>query len=433
MKKIVFLFGMVWYVDTFGMSDNHSEFGCFDLSENPSYRTEVNENKEGSTREIRKLKGDLGEAYREILSLESKVDAFERENSNLKKENKELKEEINKLKNNIDSNEKYWKEYVESKNQHKKKSSIDSNSETVEVVLWNKETDVPSKPSYDQLLQIVLRHCKECRNLRDKNNILQKKNEELSKQNILFSDNFNNLKRENFDLNRDNASLRERIAVLIEENDQFNAEREEQNLWDLGDCSSIDFRPISSELRGEFLNNEDFSRNNLLLSNASTKARFVSIPPVIVLNLHPSNWGLFRREEPTQDGAGTLVLKDGTLTIKVYHFAGNAIRLCKAGDGLEFGWRKYGKFIKFKLINDALEEFFLYQNDFANKKSWFFPKPNLKIYSDKSDPASIICSKDSVFEGKSKNVIPYGPGRMLKNTGEVLTGMFENGNYLENN
>nr|MCR4623920.1 hypothetical protein [Alphaproteobacteria bacterium] len=106
--------------------------------------------------------------------------------------------------------------------------------------------------------------------------------------------------------------------------------------------------------------------------------------------------------------------------------------LSNKGDYVKFGFETWYKLVEFKLTADILGEFSLSKSDFSNRQNGYSLLPG-RLFWVASPSDYLILTKEFIYKGESENFdcgrVPHGAGEMLKNTGEVLIGKFEKGEY----
>ncbi len=429
------------------------------------------------------LQNDRNEdAYRAIDEAERKQDELENNNKKLAKslqESKNLNESLNRTIDELKEKNK------EKDNEIKKlRSSLEESS--------NKKRGTSSEDvSYDDLLQYVCFLSEKNNALSKENENLTKNNKSLLEENKDLSKRNEDLVRENRDLWKQKEKLNEENSILL--NDIDGLRKENDYLKDLScnggqillDDISFSGIPLQQELesckrkdRSYLLNgntellekksiinqqidplseysedrviledtsfsglslrsrasdNEDFSYLGEIIAfdkkKPEQKGKNLTIT-VVPLQLKNSDWGLFERMGSLKDGVGILKRKGGDLIIKG-SFVGNTLKVSENSDEIRYGWKGKKPFV-FKLTGDVSGGFSISRGDFCEMPCWLFPRPALRLYTETSDGKmrAVIFTEDYIYKGMSHHSIPHGSGHMLKNTGEVLVGKFDNGKYI---
>lgn len=144
-----------------------------------------------------------------------------------------------------------------------------------------------------------------------------------------------------------------------------------------------------------------------------------------------NDWGIFFKEP--NDNEDCLHLKGDSSFLIKSDFVGDAFSLSRKNDYVKFGFEFWYNLVEFRLVDDARGEFSLSKSDFSNRRSKWDCLPGCLLWI--SSPSDyLILTKEFIYKGEAKNSdtygkAPHGAGAMLKNTGEVLIGEFEEGEY----
>jgi len=147
-------------------------------------------------------------------------------------------------------------------------------------------------------------------------------------------------------------------------------------------------------------------------------------------NLTPSlnDWGVFYKENSASTGEDCLKRKRVRCFFIKSNFDGDCFSLLSKDDYITFGSETWWNPIEFKLINDIHGVFSLSRSDFMDRQNFDYTSAFFQIYSREKEN-SVLFTKKFIYKGECKDSKPHGTGAMLKNTGEVLNGEFENGEY----
>jgi hypothetical protein len=322
------------------------------------------------------------------------------------KEINTLKKEVKKLKNEHDIRERY--------------------TEEVEKELDNE------KNKNRNLLKVLSEKDREIKKLREKIEILNLPTEGVTE----VVGNFNNRKEIPENLKQDiikyisylqyqSVAKIQELNAMVEYLSEENAGLKEQ----ISDMTTLDRSisrieeglPLSDEIKDAFI---DQNSSNMILKDLDSE---------INCKQENDDWGQFLRKDSMTDGGDFLQLKGGSFLING-RLADNTFFLFHKGDYIRFGFEHWRKgLVEFKLTDDIYGEFSLSKSDFLSRQQLcdWLPGRLFRISSQKEGKDdSVIITKDFVYKGESESSAPNGMGVMLKNTGEVLTGKFENGEFI---
>lgn len=217
---------------------------------------------------------------------------------------------------------------------------------------------------------------------------------------------------------------------LIRENKQLSAENQQlRKSMSLDDSeisiSEIVGATIADEIQGEDILGQDDSTEVVKISDSeNTKNPKKN-------SFDKNDWGIFFKEP--NDSEDCLHLKGDSSFLIKSDFVGDAFSLSRKNDYVKFGFEFWYNLVEFRLVDDARGEFSLSKSDFSNRRSKWDCLPGCLLWI--SSPSDyLILTKEFIYKGEAKNSdtygkAPHGAGAMLKNTGEVLIGEFEEGEY----
>lgn len=432
MRKLVFISGVVFPMSLFGMVFPEKNKGS-----SPNVLTTIvgteqinkSENNENLSKEnkilktkLKSLKKDEQESFEMIENLEQENALLTKNLDKKKEEQKSQKQKIEKYEKMISSLEEHQNEQEEDKN--KKINDLKN-----QIIKLNDKIGFLEKEIEE-----------------NKRNSSKKKEVErkpFDGQESQYSDEMNDDEKKAFEekikaseeeikaLKKENNDLEEKIKALEEKNNDLEEENNKLN----SNLSQIFISAGSPNLADEFenLDNVNFiedscakiEENEEIISSDGNPKSFVEISDFL-------DWGLFRRDQ-IKDGEGILS-KQGGAPIEIKGcFVENTFKLCQKDDALVYGWNiEDASAYKFKLNNDIQGHFSLSREDFMNKWVVDFPNRILKIASELDEQSeAIIITEKYIYKGERNVVTPHGKGTMLKNTGEVLSGMLYQGQYKE--
>lgn len=201
---------------------------------------------------------------------------------------------------------------------------------------------------------------------------------------------------------------------LTQENKQLSEENQQLSRH----VSLDDSENSISEINGAPLS-EEISGENFLEQNSTEAAK------------DENDWGIFFKE--MNNGEDSLRLKGDSSFLIKSDFVGDAFSLSRKNDYVKFGFESWYNLVEFRLIEDVRGEFSLSKSDFLNRRSKWDCLPGRLLWI--SSPSDyLILTKKFIYKGEAKNLndrgmVPHGAGAILENTGEVLIGEFEEGEY----
>ena len=430
MKKIAFLSGIVFSASIFGMSSGMDQNSNMD--ENPKSSSFVLRPMTvveyiQYVKQIKQIQKEVTDQDEYTQGLEQEVIQSQNEINDLKKENKILKGRVKKAEEMLVVNENYIKKLEE---------KFGGNETLYVIVPEHSQNSEISQKEIEELKQNMIELSNENQKLLASKEKLIREKKQLTEELKRIEEEkqlIEKLKQNMIGLFNENQDLLASKETLIREKKQLIEENQELRIF-LND-SENSTSEISGRVLADEIQDEDVTDQSNLDSENSTKIQDKDIfeqGEVIKSEKDSSNendWGLFFKE--TNNGEDCLRLKGDSFLIK-FKLIKDTFSLSNKGDYVKFGFETWYKLVEFKLTADILGEFSLSKSDFSNRQSSYSLLPG-RLFWIASPSDYLILTKEFIYKGESENFdcgrVPHGAGEMLKNTGEVLIGKFEKGEY----